>query len=497
MRNFPGFKIPDPYRIENPHYVGLDRPVAIPWPDDARAYYERERYTLAFYDGANNLNQDVNGIWYQESLKDYNWTPAPPANKPGYTFAGWHTDALVQNESTLFDFENATMPVGGMILYAKWNAPTYQVSFDLAGGQGTNPVAQNIALGGYINPPTEPVREGYAFNGWKERNRTVAYNVATPVNRHLDLIASWIPQQSGAYTVHYLELGTGKVLHEAVTVDNLQVSSSHTVVAERIEGFLPDAPTKSRSVNVNAVYNAITFYYKPFTSVNFTVRYESTTGEALAESVIKSTTDTYTTENFKRVEGYYPNEEQITLPLSYNENLNQLVFTYLPSDGIRYQVLHYLQNLDGTSYTLAESELLSGQTNAIASGAPRSYTGFYHNSSKGKINGVISANGTLILELYYDRQALAVTFAASTGGSLHGTSSYSGILWGTPFADATSIPTPVAQSGYTFVGWSPALPYLSAAVTQDATYWAVFEPVATPPVAQVRVTAPWGLKKVS
>ncbi len=64
----------------------------------------------------------------------------------GHTFEGWYTHALVQNETTLLDFDRAIMPAGGMILYAKWKEPSYKVTFDLNSGTGVAP-AQTIIQG--------------------------------------------------------------------------------------------------------------------------------------------------------------------------------------------------------------------------------------------------------------------------------------------------------------------------------------------------------------
>lgn len=66
-----------------------------------------------------------------------------------------------------------------------------------------------------------------------------------------------------------------------------------------------------------------------------------------------------------------------------------------------------------------------------------------------------------------------VTFNAAEGGSLEGTTSYvvdSSTLWNT-----VSVPTPVPNDGYKFVGWSPELPANSSAITADVEYVAQFE----------------------
>ena len=64
-----------------------------------------------------------------------------------------------------------------------------------------------------------------------------------------------------------------------------------------------------------------------------------------------------------------------------------------------------------------------------------------------------------------------VTFDTSGPGSLTGTTSYSGIPYGTAWGTAVTVPTPVANLGAHFVGWSPSFP---STVTATQTYTATF-----------------------
>ena len=62
-----------------------------------------------------------------------------------------------------------------------------------------------------------------------------------------------------------------------------------------------------------------------------------------------------------------------------------------------------------------------------------------------------------------------IKFVSAVGGYLEGTVEYTDILNGTAMADL--VPEAVATEGYTFKGWSPAIP---ATVTESATYVAEF-----------------------
>ncbi|MDD4289139.1 MAG: InlB B-repeat-containing protein, partial [Atribacterota bacterium] len=65
-----------------------------------------------------------------------------------------------------------------------------------------------------------------------------------------------------------------------------------------------------------------------------------------------------------------------------------------------------------------------------------------------------------------------VTFVAGDNGSITGTAEFPGILSGTAWGDAVTVPTPVPDSGYEFDNWTPTFP---ETVTADATFTANFK----------------------
>ena len=85
-----------------------------------------------------------------------------------------------------------------------------------------------------------------------------------------------------------------------------------------------------------------------------------------------------------------------------------------------------------------------------------------------------------------------ISFVAGTGGTLTGTTSYT-FVSGTTFGSAViAIPTPVAQTNYRFVGWSPLLPASDTAISADITYTATFAyvpPVTPTPTYTISFTA--------
>jgi uncharacterized repeat protein (TIGR02543 family) len=77
-----------------------------------------------------------------------------------------------------------------------------------------------------------------------------------------------------------------------------------------------------------------------------------------------------------------------------------------------YTVNHYQQNIEDDGYTLKDTENLTGTTDTTADAIAKIYTGFTENTahSERAASGIITADGKLVLKLYYDRNTYTVSF---------------------------------------------------------------------------------------
>lgn len=107
-------------------------------------------YTISF---VSNGGSSVNPITAEEGS-----VISAPANptKTGYTFAGW-TD--VNGNSV---FVPSTMPSCNVTYYAKWAVNSYTVTWVVDGESSE----EAYKFGATIIEPTEPVKDGYEFEGW-------------------------------------------------------------------------------------------------------------------------------------------------------------------------------------------------------------------------------------------------------------------------------------------------------------------------------------------
>ena len=109
--------------------------------------------------------------------------------RAGYTFAGWTGSNGETPQTTVQITKGST---GNKTYTANWTPITYTITYDLAGGQGTNPVSYTVET------PTfqlaGPQRPGYTFLGWTGSNGDVPQlivSIATGSEGDKNFIAHW------------------------------------------------------------------------------------------------------------------------------------------------------------------------------------------------------------------------------------------------------------------------------------------------------------------
>lgn len=151
--------------------------------------------------------------------------------------------------------------------------------------------------------------------------------------------------------------------------------------------------------------------------------------------------------------------------------------TWDPATDTKYTVKHYQQNLDNNNYTevVEDRQELEGTTGATTAAAAKTYTGF---TAKTFSQTTIAADGSAVVEIYYDRILCTVIWETS-GNTLTGDYTNGSVKYGTTLV-APNTPTK-SGSGvvYTFSGWNNGsetltVEQLPVTVTGNVTYTAVF-----------------------
>lgn len=146
--------------------------------------------------------------------------------------------------------------------------------------------------------------------------------------------------------------------------------------------------------------------------------------------------------------------------------------TWNANGNTAYKVEHYQQNLNGT-YTLAETENLTGATDSTVNASVKQYEGFTHNpnATGTLLESTIAANGSTVLKVYYDRNTYTVSYDLNGGMVDEGVQTqFEGIRRG----DTTPTIDDPRRTGYTFTGWTPQV---TETVTGTVTYVAQWTPV--------------------
>ena len=145
------------------------------------------------------------------------------------------------------------------------------------------------------------------------------------------------------------------------------------------------------------------------------------------------------------VVGYTPDKP--TVEVNASEETTYIV-TYQPAE-VEFTVKHYQQNVHNDLYTLVDTETKTGYTESAVGEqlAKTDYTGFY--SLLYDTTTKIAADGSTVVEVYYDRYYYLLNFDLDGGYGVEPIYA----RYGAPIG--AGIPT---KPGYTFDKWTPAIP---------------------------------------
>lgn len=365
-------------------------------------YYSRNSYVLHFENCTGvaeaSIKFEANVSGYKPLDKDVQ----PPANVDSdYIFAGcWYTSPACE-DGTEFDWQTK-MPSHTITLYAKWEAPTYTVTFNPNGGtvtESTLTVTKGQTLGDTLPTPT---KEGDEFLGWyTDESFTHKFVKESQIVKDQTLYAKW--KSSDIITYYIVAKDTaGKELWRS-EAQSIEKGKNASVNAQPIDAYYPQE--LSKSVIINNDKQEIVFIYKPLESWTYTIRYVDESGKEIGTAESVTTTDNMKTVVYKVFEGY-----QLASPAvvqAIKGQTTEIVFTYVAPKAT-YTVEHWLQNPDGTYYK-KEFELQGAEKiGAWVSATPKGYTGFTCVSGKIERSGAVVKGGGLVLKVYYNRESLSV-----------------------------------------------------------------------------------------
>ena len=269
-----------------------------------------------------------------------------------------------------------------------------RVNFNSMGG---SEVPSQVLESGVVEIPENPTKKGYIFGGWytsSNNGETLesVFDFDTPIEKDLTLYAKWTPI---SYTVKF------------------DANNENATGTMDVQNFTYD---KAANLNKNA------FEVENYGFVEWNTKSDGSGTAYLDEAEILNLTE--------------ENGAEITLYAQWIET----------STAADYKVEHYRQNIEDDEYTLFETEDKVGTTGETTTASAKSYEGF---TAKDFTQAVIAGDGTTIVEIYYDRKDVTLTFDLAGGMSGDSTKIEKTGKYGAPVEK----PEDPTKNGYIFDDW--------------------------------------------
>ncbi|ALT80171.1 cell wall ribonuclease G/E [Streptococcus gallolyticus] len=425
-KNIAGFTItetPSGYSNSTGYYYGSTYVV-----DHYRFYYTRNTYSIDYYYNGSNINT-ISSIPFEQNINSstYNYTPERPSGiDADYTWGGWYTDAGLTVPYT-FD----TMPSHNLVLYAKWVAPTFNVTFDLNGGDGVAPTIQEVEKYKTATSVADPSRQYYNFDGWyTAKEGGERYDWSQPVTSDTTLYAHWSLKPL-TYTVRYLDADNNNnqlAADKTVTSPALNYQQVVSESALAITGYRPDANSKSVVLDYDADNNIITFYYtKKSAQVSYRVDYVLKDNPTVKVAESKSVTVDGSTilvkesavtvdkgylasqlgTTLEQLDDYYALTDVESLTLTSSSDNNVITFYYVPYNTAHITV-NYL-DMDGNPIVGQEPLNTTRKKPSQYTVTHKTISGYTYaqskdsNGDKNKVNYKIDKGDNITINLYYQK----------------------------------------------------------------------------------------------
>jgi uncharacterized repeat protein (TIGR02543 family) len=434
-----------------------------------KAYYNREIYTLTYV---------IDGEMLENNIQEYKFeSPVTPLDAPlkiGHTFNGWVGIPMSVTED--------------VTITGSFSINSYDVVFNINGNEFET---LSFEYGAQIVAPEYAAISGYTFSGWGTLPvmglETLTFNATLTANKNTVYMIDY-----------YFENLDGMYVHDRTTSHTGTTNTLASVLPDAVNGFNINESMSILSGNIAGNGSlALKVYYS---REIYTIRYEvdeiffdeqTYKFESSVSELTKPTKTGYTFNGWFGVPTSVTANATVTGNFSINSydvvfNINsvehstvsfeygaQIVapafivpdgYTFsgwgiLPEMGVtpltfnatltanndtNYVVEYYLENLDGT-YEIDVQNFI-GTTDTIADAVVSAPIGFVLNNVDSILSGNINGDGSLVLEVYYDREVYTVTYKIDDV--------IVGDIDSYKFGEPTELRAVPTQLGYTFSGWS-------------------------------------------
>lgn len=266
---------------------------------------------------------------------------------------------------------------------------------------------QIVKNGDTLLEPKVPAQDGKVFTGW---DKTVPFGVIDGLagdNQTITVNA----QFKDGYHVYFKD-NNGRIIATKTVENGTKVTFEDVKFPvgsdEAITGWYKDADRTKKvdSVTINGA--DITLYAK--VEKGHWITFESNGGSYVEPKFFVTSANTKEptdpTKPGYAFAGWYNGKDQYTFGNTLTENI-ELKAHWTAQDGVKYTVIHWLENADDNGYSYKESETKTGTTGGTTRATANSYTGF---TAQTITQETIKGDGSTIVSVKYTRNVYEVTF---------------------------------------------------------------------------------------
>ena len=219
------------------------------------------------------------------------------ASKDGYTFGGWYSEAAFTNQVT----EIATGSTKDVVLYAKFDAITYDITYTLDGGTNDANNPADYTVESATITLANASKDGYTFEGWYSDAAFTADNEVTEITTGSTEPKEFFAKFSDAITydiAYTLDGGTNAANNPAdYTVETATITlADASKVGYTFEGWYSDA-TFTADNEVTEIATGSTgdvILYAKFNAITYDISYTLDGGTNDANNPADYTVETAT-----------------------------------------------------------------------------------------------------------------------------------------------------------------------------------------------------------
>lgn len=421
--------------------------------------------TVVFVAGTNGTISGTNTFTV---LKGTSWNdidvPTPVANA-GYKFEGWSASF----PATIND--DATFTANFVYDASQYATVTFVAGANgTIGGTSTFTVLKGTAWSA-ITVPTTTANAGYKFSAWSP-------SFPATVTADATYTANFVYDASQYATVTFVAGANGTIsgtktftVLKGTAWSAITVPTATANVGYKFSAWSPSFPatvTADATYTANFVYDA-----SQFATITFVAGSNGTISGTSTFTVLKGsawsviTVPSATANAGYKFSAWSPSfPTTITTSATYTAN-----FEY---DATQYATVSFTADENGKLSGATAFTVLKGTAwSAISVPSPVANDGYRFSDWSGTFPSTITADVSFTAR-FEKIPTYSIVFVAGSNGSLVGTWAFDDVEEGTIWSNAITVPTPVANAGYVFDSWTPALPSDDSTINASVTYTALF-----------------------